>query len=110
MLFSHMITSLLIHRSLLCPSLFFYRQISILVATVPILHMDLADGAVAGAWSIHPFRDVGVGSTSDARNVNVASGVVVAGHVAAVVDGTLRCALGGLDGVGKRHPIESGSQ
>jgi hypothetical protein len=67
------------------------------------LHLDLADSVVASAWGIHPCRDVSVGRTSDARNVDIAGGVVVASLVATVVNGALGCALGCVDSVRKRH-------
>lgn len=69
--------------------------------------MDLADGFVASAWRIHPFRDVSVRSTSDTLNVDVTGGIVVASHVAAVVDGDVGRALCGCNGVGERHTAES---
>ena len=72
--------------------------------------MNLADGMVFGARSIHPFRNISVGSTGDALNVDVAAGVVVASLVGAVVDGDFGRALGGRDGVLERHARESWSQ
>jgi hypothetical protein len=67
---------------------------------VPLrLYMNLTNGMIVGARSIHPLRDVSVGSTSDTRNVNVTGGVIVASLVAAIVDGSLGSALRGRDGV-----------
>jgi hypothetical protein len=72
--------------------------------------MNLAEGFIAGARTSHPFRYVSVRSTSDIRNVDITGGVVVTGLVTAVVDGALGRALGGRDGVRKRHATESWNQ
>lgn len=74
--------------------------------------MNLADKSVAGTRDVHPFGDIEIGSTSDACDIDVAGGVVVASLVAAVVDGDLvRAILGIRDGVRKRHTrTESSSQ
>ena len=74
-----------------------------MVSSRKSLHLDLTDSVVASAWGIHPCRDISVRRTSDARNVDIAGGVVVASLVATVVDGALGCALGCVDGVRKRH-------
>lgn len=83
---------------------------NVIAVSRPHLHMDLANGVVVGARNIHPVRDVSVGSTGDVLDVNVASCVVVASLVAAVVDGAVGCALLSRDGVGKRHAVELSSQ
>ena len=71
------------------------------------LHLDLADKAVASARRVLPLANVSVRATTDILNVDVAGGVVVTSLVAAVVDGDVGGALGGLDGVGKRHATEN---
>jgi hypothetical protein len=69
--------------------------------------MNLTNGVVVGARRVHPFTDVSVRRASDTRNVDVAGGVVVASDLAAVVDRAVGRALGGRDGVRKRHATES---
>jgi hypothetical protein len=85
-------------------------RVSVVVASWLDLHMNLAEGFIAGARTSHPFRDVSVRSTSDILNVDITGGVVVTSLVTAVVDGALGRALGGRDGVRKRHATEPWSQ
>ena len=74
------------------------------------LHLDLADGVVPGARNAVPFHNVTVGATRDILDVDVTPGVVVAGLVAAIVDGDRGSGLGGRDLVRERHATESRSQ
>lgn len=66
--------------------------------------MDLADDSKAGTRHIHPLGDIGIRSTSDACDVDVAGRVVVASLITAVVDSdVVRAILSVRLGVRQRH-------
>lgn len=69
--------------------------------------MNLAHRSVASTWGTEPRRDVSVRSASDALDIDVAGGIVVASLVTAVGEGALRCALSGRNSVRKRHAAEA---